>query len=36
VASSNDLDLLIVEADAPPGQLQAFRRAGVRIHQLAN
>jgi DeoR/GlpR family transcriptional regulator of sugar metabolism len=36
VALSNDLDLLIVEADVPAGQLQAFRRAGVRIHQLAN
>ena len=34
-AFSSDLDLLIVEADAPAGQLQAFRRAGVRIHQLA-
>jgi DeoR/GlpR family transcriptional regulator of sugar metabolism len=36
VALSSDLDLLIVEADAPAEQLQAFRRAGVRIHQLAN
>jgi DeoR/GlpR family transcriptional regulator of sugar metabolism len=36
VALSSDLDLLIVEADAPARQLQAFRRAGVRIHQLAN
>jgi DeoR/GlpR family transcriptional regulator of sugar metabolism len=35
-ALSSDLDLLIVEADAPGGQLQAFQRAGVRIHQLAN
>ena len=36
VALSSDLDLLIVEADAPAEQLQAFKRAGVRIHQLAN
>jgi DeoR/GlpR family transcriptional regulator of sugar metabolism len=36
VALSSDLDLLIVEADAPVGQLQAFKRAGVRIHQLAD
>jgi DeoR/GlpR family transcriptional regulator of sugar metabolism len=36
VAFSSDLDLLIVEADAPAGQLQAFRRSGVRIHQLAD
>jgi DeoR/GlpR family transcriptional regulator of sugar metabolism len=35
-ALSSDLDLLIVEADAQGGQLQGFRRAGVRIHQLAN
>jgi DeoR/GlpR family transcriptional regulator of sugar metabolism len=35
VALSSDLDLLLVEADAPAGQLQAFRRAGVHIHQLA-
>jgi DeoR/GlpR family transcriptional regulator of sugar metabolism len=35
-ALSSDLDLLIVEADAPAGQLQAFQRAGVRIHQLAS
>ena len=34
-AFSSDLDLLIVEADAPAVQLQAFRRAGVRIRQLA-
>jgi DeoR/GlpR family transcriptional regulator of sugar metabolism len=36
VALLSDLDLLIVEADAPARQLQAFRRSGVRIHQLAN
>jgi DeoR/GlpR family transcriptional regulator of sugar metabolism len=36
VALASDLDLLIVEADAPGGQLQAFQRGGVRIHQLAN
>jgi DeoR/GlpR family transcriptional regulator of sugar metabolism len=36
VALSSDLDLLIVEADAPAGQVQAFLREGVRIHQLAN
>jgi DeoR/GlpR family transcriptional regulator of sugar metabolism len=36
VAFSSDLDLLIVEADAPAGQLEAFRRSGVRIHQLAD
>jgi DeoR/GlpR family transcriptional regulator of sugar metabolism len=36
VAFSSDLDLLIVEADAPAGQLQAFRHSGVRIHQLAD
>src|ERR1700751_849230 len=35
-ALSSDLDLLIVEADAPTGQLQAFQRTGVRIHQLAS
>jgi DeoR/GlpR family transcriptional regulator of sugar metabolism len=35
-ALSSDLDLLIVEADAPVGQVQAFKRAGVRIHQLAD
>jgi DeoR/GlpR family transcriptional regulator of sugar metabolism len=35
VATSDDLDLLIVEADALAEQLQAFRRAGVRIHQVA-
>jgi hypothetical protein len=33
---SSDLDLLIVEADAPAGQLEAFQREGVRVHQLAN
>lgn len=36
VALSSDVDLLIVEADAPTAQLRAFRRAGVRIHQLAD
>jgi DeoR/GlpR family transcriptional regulator of sugar metabolism len=36
VALASDLDLLIVEADAPTEPLQAFQRAGVRIHQLAN
>jgi DeoR/GlpR family transcriptional regulator of sugar metabolism len=36
VAMSDDLDLLIVEADAPSEQLQPFRHAGVRIHQLAD
>jgi DeoR/GlpR family transcriptional regulator of sugar metabolism len=35
-ALSSDLDLLIVEADAPAGQLEAFRRVGVHIHQLTN
>jgi DeoR/GlpR family transcriptional regulator of sugar metabolism len=35
-ALSSELDLLIVEADASAEQLQAFRHAGVRIHQLAD
>jgi DeoR/GlpR family transcriptional regulator of sugar metabolism len=35
-ALSTDLDLLIVEADAQAGQLRGFKRAGVRIHQLAD
>jgi DeoR/GlpR family transcriptional regulator of sugar metabolism len=35
-ALSSDLDLLIVEADAPAGQLETFQREGVRVHQLAN
>jgi DeoR/GlpR family transcriptional regulator of sugar metabolism len=36
VASPSDLDLLIVEADAPAGPLEAFKHLGVRIHQLTN
>lgn len=35
-AFSSDLDLLIVEANAPADHLQAFQRSGVRIHQLAD
>jgi DeoR/GlpR family transcriptional regulator of sugar metabolism len=35
-ALSSDLNFLIVEADAPAGQLEAFKRAGVHIHQLTN
>jgi DeoR/GlpR family transcriptional regulator of sugar metabolism len=36
VALSTQLDILIVEADAQAGQLRGFKRAGVRIHQLAS